>query len=341
MTGGQYRVRGQEQRGETTHVRLRWIDASGEGVGSDELLLAVLGAVPGVVGSSLTRSADTETLELRLGAEDSATVTRARDAGEVRVVRYWPLASGWGARGDDPDNQWGRRPGGLADDDGTGDGRGARRRHHERTGRMTTLEDRKTVGSGPLSTRYDDAFAYAAEHHRKQLRKGSQVPYLTHLMSVSALVLEHGGSEDQAIAGLLHDAVEDAPAGTGGEVLAEIRLRFGDDVADIVRACSDGLDADGNRSGTWRERKEAYVSGLGDKPLDALLVTAADKTHNGLCIAADVRRYGQAFWSTFNASREELLWYYTSVERAVVERLPDSSIAAALQRAVDDLRSAA
>ncbi|SDC77688.1 HD domain-containing protein [Geodermatophilus telluris] len=206
---------------------------------------------------------------------------------------------------------------------------------------MTTLEDRKTMGSGPLSTRYDDAFAYAAEHHRKQLRKGSQVPYLTHLMSVSALVLEHGGSEDQAIAGLLHDAVEDAPKGTGGAVLAEIRSRFGGDVADIVRACSDGLDAQGNRHGTWAERKRAYVEALPSKPAEALLVTAADKTHNGLCIAADVRRYGQGFWSTFNASREELLWYYTSVERAVAARLPDSSIVDALHRAVDDLLATA
>ncbi|GAB3316393.1 HD domain-containing protein [Geodermatophilus aquaeductus] len=206
---------------------------------------------------------------------------------------------------------------------------------------MTTLEERKGMGSGPLSTRYDEALAYASEHHRPQLRKGSRVPYMTHLMSVSALVLEHGGSEDQAIAGLLHDAVEDAPAGTGGVVLAEIRSRFGDDVADIVRACSDGLDAEGNRSGTWAERKRPYVAGLSDKPLDALLVTAADKTHNGLCIAADVRRYGQDFWSTFNASRDELLWYYTSVERAVAERLPDSSISAALQRAVDELIAAA
>ncbi|MGY1669440.1 HD domain-containing protein [Geodermatophilus sp. SYSU D00710] len=206
---------------------------------------------------------------------------------------------------------------------------------------MTTIEERKTMGSGPLSTRYDEALAYAAEHHRKQLRKGSRVPYMTHLMSVSALVLEHGGTEDQAIAGLLHDAVEDAPKGTGGTVLAEIRERFGDDVAEIVRACSDGLDADGNRSGTWAERKEPYVAGLSTKPLDALLVTAADKTHNGLCIAADVRRYGQDFWSTFNASREELLWYYTSVERAVAQRLPSHSITAALRRAVDELLAAA
>jgi hypothetical protein len=101
------------------------------------------------------------------------------------------------------------------------------------------------------------------------------------------------------------------------------------------------LDADGNRSGTWAERKRPYVAGLSDKPLDALLVTAADKTHNGLCIAADVRRYGQGFWSTFNASRDELLWYYTSVERAVAQRLTGTSIAAALQRAVDELVAAA
>ncbi|MGY1709103.1 HD domain-containing protein [Geodermatophilus sp. SYSU D00758] len=206
---------------------------------------------------------------------------------------------------------------------------------------MTTLEDRRWMGSGPLSIRYDEALAYASTHHREQLRKGSRVPYLTHLMSVSALVLEHGGSEDQAIAGLLHDAVEDAPKGTGGAVLADIRSRFGDGVAEIVRACSDGLDADGNRSGTWAERKRPYVAGLSGKPLDALLVTAADKTHNGLCIAADVRRYGQDFWSTFNASRDELLWYYTSVDRAVTERLPGSSIADALHRVVDELLAAA
>jgi (p)ppGpp synthase/HD superfamily hydrolase len=206
---------------------------------------------------------------------------------------------------------------------------------------MTTLEDRKEMGSGPLSTRYDDALAYASRHHREQLRKGSRVPYLTHLMSVSALVLEHGGGEDQAIAGLLHDAVEDAPRGTGGAVLAEIRSRFGDDVAEIVRACSDGLDADGNRRGTWAERKIAYIKALPGKPVEALVVTAADKTHNGLCIAADVRRYGQDFWSTFNASRDELLWYYTSVERAVAERLPDHSITVALRQAVDELVAAA
>ncbi|WP_448638650.1 hypothetical protein [Geodermatophilus sp. URMC 63] len=106
VTGGRYQVLSQEQRGETTHARLRWIGASGDRVGSDNLLLALLSTVPGVVGSSLTRSAGTETLELRLGAKDSATVTRVADAEEVRVVRYWPPDAGWGANGDDPDSQW-------------------------------------------------------------------------------------------------------------------------------------------------------------------------------------------------------------------------------------------
>src|SRR3954471_10755630 len=205
----------------------------------------------------------------------------------------------------------------------------------------TTLEARAEMGAGPLSEGFDEALQFAARHHREQLRKGSRVPYMTHLMSVSTLVMEHGGTEDQAIAGLLHDAVEDAPKGQGGAVLAEIRERFGNTVADMVLACSDGLNDSGERKGTWQERKQAYVDGLPHKALDALLVTAADKTHNGLCIAADVRRYGQDFWSTFNASRDELAWYYTSVERAVAERLPDSSITDALHRAVDELLAAA
>src|SRR5438477_11665077 len=97
-----------------------------------------------------------------------------------------------------------------------------------------TLQDRRTLGCGPLSERFDEALTYASRHHRRQLRKGSRVPYMTHLMSVSALVLEHGGSEDQAIAALLHDAVEDAPDGQGGAVLADIRARFGETVATIV-----------------------------------------------------------------------------------------------------------
>ncbi|MGY1640851.1 hypothetical protein ACI782_06910 [Geodermatophilus sp. SYSU D00703] len=106
VTGGRYRVLSQEQRGGTTHVRLRWIGASGDRVGWDAVLLGVLGAVPGVSVSSLTRTAGDEVLELRLGGEDSATVTRSAGSDEVEVVRYWAPELGWAAKGDDPYTQY-------------------------------------------------------------------------------------------------------------------------------------------------------------------------------------------------------------------------------------------
>jgi (p)ppGpp synthase/HD superfamily hydrolase len=206
------------------------------------------------------------------------------------------------------------------------------------------LAARKEMGAGPLSERFDEALGYASRQHRQQLHKGSRVPYMSHLMSVRALVMEPGGSEDQAIAALLHDAVEDAPKGEAPVVLSYIREQFGVAVADIVLACSDGLNEEGHRKGTWPERKQPYVAALQDpakKSDEAILVTAADKIHNGSRIAADLREFGREFWKTFNACEHELLWYYTSVEAAVAERLPDSSIAGALHRAVDDLVAAA
>jgi (p)ppGpp synthase/HD superfamily hydrolase len=113
---------------------------------------------------------------------------------------------------------------------------------------MTTtsfdLTDRTTLGAGALSTRFDEALRFAFERHRFHLRKGSRVPYLSHLMSVSALVLEYGGSESQAIAGLLHDAVEDAAPGQGPDVLQAIGEQFGESVRSMVAACSDSLNED-------------------------------------------------------------------------------------------------
>ncbi len=207
---------------------------------------------------------------------------------------------------------------------------------------MTTLtiDSRKALGAGPLSTRYDEALQFAAEHHRTQCRKGSQVPYLSHLMSVSALVLEHGGSENQAIAGLLHDAVEDAPRGEGLQALRIIGERFGDSVRSMVAACSDSLNDDAGGKAPWHERKREYVDALGDpakKSDDAVLVTAADKTHNALSIARDLRDYGPGFWTTFSACEHDLLWYYTAVEGAIAARLGGHTIVTALHRAVDEL----
>ena len=199
------------------------------------------------------------------------------------------------------------------------------------------LIERRTLGAGPLTEAYEQVLLFAAAHHRQQMRKGSQIPYLSHLMSVSALVLEYGGSEVAAIAGLLHDAVEDAPQGQGPAVLADIECAFGPDVAAIVRACSDGLDEAGNRSGTWAQRKTSYVETLRSKSGDALLVTAADKTHNARCIAADVRAYGSAFWSVFNACPHQLAWYYAAVEAVVGDNLANQAAVRALSAAVHDL----
>jgi (p)ppGpp synthase/HD superfamily hydrolase len=145
-----------------------------------------------------------------------------------------------------------------------------------------------------LTSRYDDAFRYAHELHRTQTRKGTAIPYIAHLMTVSALVAEHGGNEDQAIGALLHDAAEDQ----GGEAtLNEIRARFGDAVAEIVSDCTDSWD---EPKPDWQPRKEAYLAKLPAKPSQSLLVSLADKTHNAEAILFDYRVLGDELWARFN-----------------------------------------
>jgi (p)ppGpp synthase/HD superfamily hydrolase len=208
---------------------------------------------------------------------------------------------------------------------------------------LTTLAARRTLGAGALTQRFDDALRFAFERHRFHLRKGSRIPYFSHLMSVCALVLEHGGREDQAIAALLHDAVEDAAKGHGPDVLAAIGDQFGEPVRAMVEACSDSLNDEGGKA-PWPERKQAYVDGLRDpakKSDDALLVTAADKVHNARSIARDLRAFGPEFWTTFSSCEHRLLWYYTAVEAAIAERLPGSTVTEELHRAVDELIAAA
>jgi (p)ppGpp synthase/HD superfamily hydrolase len=161
---------------------------------------------------------------------------------------------------------------------------------------------------GPvLTSRFAQAFAYAAALHALQIRKGTNIPYLSHLMSVSALVLEDGGDEDEAIAGLLHDAVEDQ----GGQAtLEEIRRRFGDKVARIVLGCT---DSDAVPKPPWRERKERYVAHIRHADADVRRVSSADKLHNARSILADYRVTGDALWSRFTAGKDEMLWYYRSL----------------------------
>ena len=181
-----------------------------------------------------------------------------------------------------------------------------------------------------LSDRYQQAFRYAADLHAGQERKGNGVPYLAHLMSVSALVLEHGGTEDQAIAALLHDAAEDQG---GVPTLEEIRRRFGDVVADIVAACSDSMV---QPKPPWRGRKEAYLAKLRHASSSARLVTAADKLHNARAVLRDLREIGDAIWSRFRAGKDGTLWYYRQLADVLGETGP-RKLAEELERTVSEI----
>jgi len=155
-----------------------------------------------------------------------------------------------------------------------------------------------------LSKRYQEALVYAAQLHADQSRKGSSTPYIAHLLSTSSLVLEAGGDEDQAIAALLHDAVEDQG---GTKTLGQIRTRFGDHVADIVDSCSDAYSIP---KPPWRKRKEAYLAHLRETSTHAQLVSLADKVHNARSILRDLQQDGELVWEKFNGGRDGTLWYY-------------------------------
>ena len=159
----------------------------------------------------------------------------------------------------------------------------------------------------PLSDRFAEALVLAHELHAGQVRKGTAIPYVSHVLAVAEIVLDYGGDEDEAIASLLHDAVEDCG---GAPVLADIRRRFGDRVAGIVAACS---DTDQMPKPAWQARKEAYLAHLSDAPASVRLVSAADKLHNARAILADYREIGEALWDRFNATRAQTLWYYRTL----------------------------
>jgi (p)ppGpp synthase/HD superfamily hydrolase len=161
-----------------------------------------------------------------------------------------------------------------------------------------------------LTHRFAEAFTYAEGLHARQIRKGTKIPYISHLMSVAALVLEDLGDEDEAIAGLLHDAVEDQ----GGQAtLQEIRQRFGDKVARIVWGCT---DSDLVPKPPWRERKERYLAHIREAEPAVRRVSSADKLHNARSILADYRVLGDELWGRFTAGKEDTLWYYRSLVEA-------------------------
>jgi GTP pyrophosphokinase len=166
-----------------------------------------------------------------------------------------------------------------------------------------------------LTARFDEALLMATRHHRRQLRKGTDIPYVAHLLGVTSLVLEMGGTEDEAIGGLLHDMVED---GGGPAALEEIRTRFGEDVARIVEANS---DTDVEPKPPWRTRKEAYIAAIADKRPDELRVSLADKLHNSRAILLDYRSHGEELWSRFKAGEgDSVQWYYRALHDAFARR---------------------
>jgi (p)ppGpp synthase/HD superfamily hydrolase len=179
----------------------------------------------------------------------------------------------------------------------------------------------------PLTTRFTGALNLACDLHRTQARKGTQIPYVAHLLAVASLALEHGADEDEAIAAILHDAVEDQ----GGAVTASvIRESFGARVADIVLSCSDTHLLP---KPPWRARKEGYLEHLARATPSARLVSACDKLHNARAILADFRELGHGLWSRFNAGPEETLWYY----RALVEELRKAPPGPQGKRLVEEL----
>jgi len=161
--------------------------------------------------------------------------------------------------------------------------------------------------SPKLSSRFKEALIYATQLHAQQTRKRANTPYIAHLLSVAALVLESGGDEDEAIAALLHDAVEDQG---GVKTLKEIQQRFGDKVADIVESCT---DAYAFPKPPWRVRKEAYIAHIEAASPEARRVSLADKLHNARSILRDLRFDGEGTWEKFNGVKEGTLWYYRTL----------------------------
>lgn len=164
-----------------------------------------------------------------------------------------------------------------------------------------------------LTERFDEAVSWARVLHASQPRKGTDVPYLCHLLAVSGRVLEDGGDEDQAIAALLHDSIEDQDV-----TAADIAERFGPEVARIVEACS---DTDVSPKPPWRARKEAYLRHLAEADEAVLRVSAADKLHNARAMQRELAELGSDAWDRFNAPALEQRWYVTQLASVIGARL--------------------
>lgn len=166
-----------------------------------------------------------------------------------------------------------------------------------------------------LGPRFASALGYAATLHATQLRKGTETPYISHLLAVAALAIEYGANEDEAIAALLHDSIEDQG---GGEVRRRITALFGQAVADIVEGCT---DTDVMPKPPWRERKERYIAHVYQTSPSVRLVSMSDKLHNARSLIMDLRGKRADLWSRFSAGRDETCWYYRQLINAFRDAL--------------------
>ena len=183
-----------------------------------------------------------------------------------------------------------------------------------------------------VSSRLSDALSYVAALHAEQRRKVSGEPYLAHLLSAAAIVMEYGGNEDETIAALLHDAVEDQG---GMATLEDIRRQFGPSVAEIVEGCTDAI---ASPKPPWRQRKEAHIARLREASASVRLVVAADKLHNARSLVREYRRRGESLWASFHGGRDGTLWYYRTVADVLKQAAP-TPIVEELDRIVEELRS--
>lgn len=191
------------------------------------------------------------------------------------------------------------------------------------------------VANPIVGKRLIEAFEYAVKLHATQARKGTTIPYVTHLLAVCSLALEDGANQDEAVAALLHDGAEDQ----GGQaVLDDIRARFGDRVATIVHALSDTLE---EPKPDWRPRKQAYLRRLRREPREVLRVSLADKLHNARSMLLDSLASPKDFWGRFNAGQQEQAWYFGELLRIFEARMPKSRNLPEFRRLVQELFGAA
>lgn len=182
-----------------------------------------------------------------------------------------------------------------------------------------------------MTKRFSDALELAVEAHDGQFRKATTIPYIAHPLGVASIALEFGADEDQAIAALLHDVLEDG----GPQYRDPIARRFGRRVLEIVDGCTDGVPDQDGRKADWQARKTAYLAHLRTAPDAVILVSGADKLHNARAIVADLLVHGLGVFDRFNASRAQTLWYYGELRDLFVER--GAAVAPALKSAVDQM----